>query len=106
MAAWTREDPLLGYLLWTGPYSAAGRGMLTVSLTESSFGECMTHLDALAALRYCPAGQYRGDVLGRLSLLLSELGRVAQADAAPGGPLAGAPIHPAVGGRSGCSSRT
>ena len=26
--AWTREDPLLGYLLWTGPYSAQGRGML------------------------------------------------------------------------------
>ena len=26
--AWTREDPLLGYLLWTGPFSAQRRGML------------------------------------------------------------------------------
>ena len=24
--SWTREDPLLGYLLWTGPYATAGRG--------------------------------------------------------------------------------
>jgi len=95
--AWTREDPLLGYLLWTGPYSAAGRGMLSFSLAEASFAECRSHLDALAALRHCPAGQYRGDVLGRLSLLLSELGRVAQAGPASEGPQSGAPIHPAVG---------
>ena len=26
--AWTREDPLLGYLLWAGPYSSPGRGVL------------------------------------------------------------------------------
>src|SRR5688500_2315794 len=26
--AWTREDPLLGYLLWTGPLSMERRGML------------------------------------------------------------------------------
>ncbi|MGD0706423.1 MAG: helix-turn-helix transcriptional regulator [Trebonia sp.] len=71
--------------------------MLTFSLTEPSFGGCMAHLDALAALRHRPAGQYRGDVLGRLSLLLAELGRVAQGDAALGGTQSGAPIHPAVG---------
>ncbi len=26
--AWTREDPLLGFLLWAGPYSSPGRGVL------------------------------------------------------------------------------
>jgi len=30
--AWTREDPLLGFLLWAGPYSSPGRGVLTISL--------------------------------------------------------------------------
>ena len=30
--AWTREDPLLGFLLWAGPYSSPGRGVLAISL--------------------------------------------------------------------------
>ena len=34
--AWTREDPLLGYLLWTGPHSLQRRGMLTTSLDQRS----------------------------------------------------------------------
>ena len=32
--AWTREDPLLGYLLWAGPYSSPARGVLTISLVQ------------------------------------------------------------------------
>jgi AraC-like DNA-binding protein/mannose-6-phosphate isomerase-like protein (cupin superfamily) len=93
--AWTREDPLLGYLLWTGPYSVPRRGMLSFRPERSSFDVCMEHLEALAELRHSPAGRYRGDVLGRLSLLLGELGRaVAPADAAGQGSDAGA--HPAV----------
>jgi AraC family transcriptional regulator, L-rhamnose operon transcriptional activator RhaR len=93
--AWTREDPLLGYLLWTGPYTAPGRGVLTFRLDEPEFDECLTHLDALAALRHSPLSLHRGDVLGRLSLLLSQLGRVAQA----GSELPGEAdrLHPAVG---------
>jgi AraC-like DNA-binding protein/mannose-6-phosphate isomerase-like protein (cupin superfamily) len=93
--AWTREDPLLGYLLWSGPYSAPGRGMLAFRLDQASFGRCMAHLEALAALRHCPLSRYRGDVLGLLSLLLSELGRVVKPDDVPGGPAAGL-LHPAV----------
>ena len=73
--AWTREDPLLGYLLWAGPYSSPSRGMLTISLDPAAFRECMTHLDALAALRHRPQECHRGDIVGRLSLLFSQLGQ-------------------------------
>src|SRR5580692_11758826 len=92
--AWTREDPLLGYLLWTGPYSVQRRGMLSISLDPSTFEECLLHLAALERLRHVPAPAYRGDIVGRLSLLLSHLGRtVALAHRLePTGPA-----HPAVG---------
>jgi len=98
--SWTREDPLLGYLLWTGPYATTRRGVLSLSLPEEAFGACMGHLEALAALRRCPLARYRGDILGRLALLLSELGRAAEASLAPPGAAAwtlGAPVTPAVG---------
>ena len=75
--AWTREDPMLGYLLWTGPYSAAGHGILTLRLNAGPLNECRFHLDALAATRHCPAGPYRGDIVGRLACLFSALGRAA-----------------------------
>jgi AraC family transcriptional regulator, L-rhamnose operon transcriptional activator RhaR len=93
--SWTREDPLLGYLLWTGPYSAPGRGVLTVSLDPPAFDECMTHLEALAKMRYRPLAQHRGDVVGRLALLFSQLGRAA---AETHGALLRepGPVHPAV----------
>jgi len=96
--SWTREDPLLSYLLWTGPYAAAARGTLAVRLSDEAFTECMTHLDALAALWHCPRAEYRGDILGRLSLLLGQLGRAA---VGPAGAFAaagatGGPRHPAV----------
>jgi AraC family L-rhamnose operon transcriptional activator RhaR len=93
--AWTREDPLLGYLLWSGPYSSPGRGVLSFNLDESAFRTCMDHLEALAALRHCPPAQYRGDILGRLSLLLSQLGRVAQVSLDLTDEVE--PAHPAVG---------
>jgi AraC family L-rhamnose operon transcriptional activator RhaR len=93
--AWTREDPLLSYLLWTGPYSAPGRGALALSLDAVAYDECLAHLEALTALRHCPLERYRGDVLGRLSLLLSALGRVAQGKSAPFSDAGR--LHPAVG---------
>jgi AraC family L-rhamnose operon transcriptional activator RhaR len=98
--SWTRENPLLGYLLWTGPYAMARRGVLSLSLSEESFGACMEHLEALAALRRRPLARYLGDILGRLSLLLSELARVAQDSMAPPGAETGipaGPVSPAVG---------
>ncbi|MGO8892319.1 MAG: hypothetical protein ACLQB1_21880 [Streptosporangiaceae bacterium] len=52
--SWTREDPLLGFLLWAGPYSSPGRGVLTTRLEQSAVSDCLTHLSALAALRHRP----------------------------------------------------
>jgi AraC family transcriptional regulator, L-rhamnose operon transcriptional activator RhaR len=94
--SWTREDPLLGYLLWAGPYSSLGRGVLMTSLDPPAFSECMTHLDALAALRHRPLEHHRADVVGRLSLLFGQLG---QAVASANGALRRkrGSAHPAVG---------
>jgi AraC family L-rhamnose operon transcriptional activator RhaR len=94
--SWTRDDPLLGYLLWTGPYSGQGRGILSTRLDPGALEECGVHLAALDALRHSPVAQHRGDIVGRLALLFSNLGRaVAQTH----GPLIGrdGPAHPAVG---------
>jgi AraC family L-rhamnose operon transcriptional activator RhaR len=93
--AWTREDPLLGYLLWSGPYSAPRRGVLAFRLDDAAFARCVGHLEAMTALRNCPVDRYRGDVLGLLSLLLGELGRAASSAAAAGDAAQGRP-HPAV----------
>jgi AraC family transcriptional regulator, L-rhamnose operon transcriptional activator RhaR len=94
--SWTREDPLLGYLLWAGPYSARGRGVLMTSLDRSAFQDSLTHLDALAALRHRPFAEHRADVIGRLSLVFSQLGHaVARADRMV--PREPGSAHPAVG---------
>lgn len=93
--AWTREDPLLSYLLWTGPHSAQRRGVLTTALERSELDECLGHLDALNRLRLMPTELHRGDIIGRLSLFLGLLARAVargRDDAAsPTGPT-----HPAV----------
>jgi len=93
--SWTREDPLLGYLLWAGPYSSPGRGVLMASPHPGAFNECVTHLDALAALPHRPRATHRAETVGRLSLLFGQLG---QAIAQPGGalPREPAPAHPSV----------
>ena len=94
--SWTREDPLLGYLLWAGPYSARGRGVLVTSLDGAAFEESLTHLDALAALRHRPFAEHRADVIGRLSLVFSLLGH-AVARAGRILPREPGSAHPAVG---------
>jgi AraC family L-rhamnose operon transcriptional activator RhaR len=78
--AWTREDPLLGYLLWTGPYAGQRRGILTTNLDQAALAECVTHLNALDELRLQPIGLHRGDIIGRLSLFLSRLARAVVLD--------------------------
>jgi AraC family transcriptional regulator, L-rhamnose operon transcriptional activator RhaR len=88
---WSREDPLLGYLLWTGPHSMQRRGMLTTRLDPATLAECVDHLDALDQLRHRSVGLYRGDIIGRLTLFLSHLARSVRTDAATPGPT-----HPAV----------
>jgi AraC family transcriptional regulator, L-rhamnose operon transcriptional activator RhaR len=93
---WTREDPLLGYLLWTGPHSMERRGILTTRLAPHSLKDCIVHLDALRKLRSQTVALHRGDIIGRLSLFLSALARAVALErtgehAAPAGPT-----HPAV----------
>jgi AraC-like DNA-binding protein len=93
--SWTREDPLLGFLLWAGPYSSPGRGVLSISLPPSVLGECLVHLDALAALRHRPPALHCPDIVGRLSLLFGQLGQaVALTRDAPSDKPG--PAHPAV----------
>jgi AraC family transcriptional regulator, L-rhamnose operon transcriptional activator RhaR len=73
--AWTREDPLLGYLLWTGPFSAQRRGMLTAHLEPATVREGLEHLEELRRLRNQSVSRHRGDIVGWLSLYLSCLAR-------------------------------
>jgi AraC family L-rhamnose operon transcriptional activator RhaR len=93
--AWMREDPLLGYLLWSGPYAMQRRGLLASRLDPDALSDCVTHLEALHLLRTRPIGLHRGDIIGRLSLLLSALARAVdvgrEGSAGPAGPT-----HPAV----------
>lgn len=94
--AWTREDPMVGYLLWTGPYSANGHGILAIHLDADTLHDCRVHLAALTALRYGSMTQYRADIVGRLSLLFSILGR-AVAETHRIVPGSADTSHPAVG---------
>ena len=70
-------------------------GVLTISLPPSVLGDCLVHLDALAALRHRPPALHRPNIVGRLSLLFGQLGQAAaQARGEPpGGPRS---AHPAV----------
>ena len=93
--AWTREDPLLGYLLWTGPLSMGRRGMLVTTLDPPALQDCLVHLDALDRLRLRPLGLYRSDIISHLTLVLGHLARAVAVDrdrlVEPTGPT-----HPAV----------
>jgi AraC family L-rhamnose operon transcriptional activator RhaR len=91
---WTRDDPLLGHLLWTGPYSGQRRGILTTHLESGLLHECLEHLDALHRLRFRPLSLHRGDIVGRLALFLSCLARVVVGD--EGGEPGAGETHPAV----------
>jgi AraC family transcriptional regulator, L-rhamnose operon transcriptional activator RhaR len=88
--AWTREDPLLGHLLWTGPYAPRRRGMITARLDPAALRESLVHLDALDRLRFEPIDLHRSDIIGRLALFLGHLARAVATD----GPRAS--THPAV----------
>jgi AraC family transcriptional regulator, L-rhamnose operon transcriptional activator RhaR len=93
--AWTREDPLLGYLLWTGPLSMERRGMLTTTLAPEVLKDCEVHLDALDRLRFRPLGLHRSDIISHLTLVLGHLARAVAADRdRPQEPTG--PTHPAV----------
>jgi AraC family L-rhamnose operon transcriptional activator RhaR len=94
--AWTREDPLLGHLLWTAPFALKRRGMLTTHLDEITLAECVGHLDALAELRSHSVALHRSDFVGRLSMFLGALARAVARDGDTGAGEPAAPIHPAA----------
>lgn len=75
--AWTREDPLVGHLLWDGPYGRKQYGMLTFRLGQAAFAECTNRLRALASLNGEPVLRYRSDLIGGLALTLGCLARAA-----------------------------
>ncbi|GAA2650525.1 helix-turn-helix transcriptional regulator [Paractinoplanes durhamensis] len=89
--AWTREDPQLGHLLWTGPYAEQRRGILTGHLAGADLAACVEHLEALHDLREAPLATYRGDLVGRLTLFLSSLARALVDESVSHGTT-----HPAV----------
>ncbi|WP_432950717.1 AraC family transcriptional regulator [Kribbella sp. CA-253562] len=91
--AWMREDPLLGFLLWTGPFSAQRRGILTTHLDDKALAEAIGHLEGLGGLRHELVQLHRGDIVGRLSLFLSCLARAVAAGGLIGSETA---THPAV----------
>ncbi len=94
--AWTREDPLLGYMLWDGPCSDISGGLLTVHLEPETLVECRAQLAALEVLWRLPVHQYHGDIVGQLALLLSTLARTVAR--VYGSPLDGIEMtHSAVG---------
>jgi AraC family L-rhamnose operon transcriptional activator RhaR len=93
--AWAREDPMLGYLLWTGPYAMRRRGLLASSLDPAELAECIVHLDALDRLRALPIGSHRGDLIGRLTLFLACLARAVARQRTKQDDHSG-PAHPAV----------
>jgi AraC family L-rhamnose operon transcriptional activator RhaR len=73
--AWTREDPMLSYLLWDGPFSDSSGGMLTVHLEPETLAEFRAQLTGLEALWRLPVSEYHGDIIGQLALVLSTLAR-------------------------------
>jgi AraC family L-rhamnose operon transcriptional activator RhaR len=91
--AWIQEDPILSYLLSTGPYSMQRRGMLSTYLDEAALEDSLIHLNGLDDLRSRPIAQHRADVIGRLSLFL---GNVARAVAETDLVASAGPTHPAV----------
>jgi AraC family L-rhamnose operon transcriptional activator RhaR len=93
--AWTHEDPLLGYLLWTAPLSRGRHGLLATHLEEKELWECVEHLRALEELRDSSLGLHRGDVIARLTLALGHIARAVAADRERFGQPTG-PAHPVV----------
>ncbi len=93
--AWTHEDPVLGYLLWTAPLSRGRRGMLTTHLSPPERKDCEDHLRALEELRETSLALHRGDVIARLTLVLGSVARAVAADRDRAGQQDG-PIHPVV----------
>ena len=89
--SWLREDILMNFLLWTGPYMADRRGVLIVSLRDNDLEECLVHWNALNQIQDFSR---RAETIGRLILFLESL--VRSVEGLDYLKQQTRPIHPAV----------
>lgn len=67
---WLREDALMNFLLWTGPYMENRSGVMILRLPEEHISECLDHWIALGKVQNSP---HRTETIGRLMILLDHL---------------------------------
>jgi AraC family L-rhamnose operon transcriptional activator RhaR len=94
--AWTREDPLLSYLLWTAPSAMDRRGVLAMSLDPDEMAGCLPHLEALQELRSKSAAHHRADSIAQLLMYLGHLARAMDRRRLSTDRRSNGPTHPAV----------
>ncbi len=69
---WLRENVILNFLLWTGPYLGNRRGVMVVRLFENELPDILAHWEALSQVQN---SFHRAETLGRLLILLDRLAR-------------------------------
>lgn len=70
--SWLRDDALMNFLLWVGPYMGGHRGVLIVSMQNYSLDECLANWHALGRIQNLSR---RAETIGRLLILLECLAR-------------------------------
>lgn len=65
---WLREDMLMNYLLWTGPYMHNRRGLMVVRLVDRSIEGCLENWRKLGMVQSIPR---HTETLGRLLILFN-----------------------------------
>lgn len=73
--AWLRDDPLLSYLLHSGPLALDRRGILAMRVSHATLTACLHHLDALQRIELTDSGDDKAAMLGYLLLVLAQLAR-------------------------------
>lgn len=73
--AWMQADPLMNYLLWTGPREQDRRGIFRLDIPQPSLPHARELLDAVGQSSLTRSESSRAEQIGRLLLFLSHLGR-------------------------------
>jgi AraC family transcriptional regulator, L-rhamnose operon transcriptional activator RhaR len=71
--AWTKDDPLMNYLLWTGPAESQRRGIMRIGFAQPMLERARQLLDAVGQSTHPDAESNRAEQIGRLLLFLSML---------------------------------
>ena len=88
---WLREDVLMNYLMWTGPYMDDRQGVLIVRLQEDRLDECLAHWTELSQVQDLSR---RTETIGRLLIFLECL--VRSVESMDRLKQQTRPIHPAI----------